>query len=722
MTDRPGSWRTILRARLTLHPSADGHGEEMTLLRESHAGFERKVEELSRELKRARDHQAAISEVLRVTSTARTDVQPVLDTVVERAAALCDAPLADLLFVEGDKLRVMSRYSRDTGTHPGSGVLVPIGRDHVNGRVVLERRTIHIEDIVPLLDTEYRGAREDQRQSGFRTALGVPLLREGNAIGTISLTRREARLFSEEQLALLQTFAEQAVIAIENVRLLSETKEALEHRTATAEILKVINRSSFDLQTVLDTLVQSAARLCDADHAWLFRRDRESYRWAASFGHATEHHERIKQYMLAQEIFPGRGTMVGRTALEGRAMHIADVTNDPEYKWNEAQRIGDYRTVLDVPLLREGVPIGVLGLTRSAVRPFTDKQIELATTFADQAVVAIENVRLFKELQARNRDLTEALEQQTATSEILRVISSSPTDAQPVFDLIARSAMTLCNARYCLVCRVEGDFLHLASDNGFSSEELLHYYRGVFPLPVDAGSTLGRAVMSRTAAQIPDIAEDPHYGHARHAQFVGVRSVLAVPMLRDGRPLGAIAVSRAEPGRYSDAQAELLRTFADQAVIAIENARLFEELQTRTLELTEALDRQTATSDALKTISRSAFDLRPVLQTLIEITARLCRASKGVIYEYDGKVLRPAAYCGFELEFEKVWQRIELGLDRASGAGRAALERRMVQIPDVLADPEYALTEGQRLGGWRSLLCVPLLREEQVARRDRRLA
>jgi GAF domain-containing protein len=440
--------------------------------------------------------------------------------------------------------------------------------------------------------------------------------------------------------------------------------------------------------------------------AGIIRPKGSEYYWVTSVNFPSA----FMDYVRTRPIMRDRGSVAGRALLEGRVVHIADVLSDPDFTFSEAQKRGGYRTVLAIPMLREGKPIGVIVLTRTAVRPFTDKQIEVLTTFADQAVIAIENVRLFDEVQARTRDLSESLEQQTATSEVLSVISSSVSDVQPVFDIIATSAARVCNARTCHVFRFDGQLIHLAATHGYEGGAI-EALKKAYPVPPGRVSAAARAILSGAIEQIPDISADPEYAHGDTAKVVNFRSIMAVPMLKSGHAVGAIAISRPQIGYFPERQIELLKTFADQAVIAIENARLLSELRERTNELFESLQRQTATSEVLKVISRSAFDLNMVLQTLVEAAAKLCEADQGTIArEQTGVFVRAASY-GFSPEFVELVKDLPVAPARGSATGRALLESRTVHIADVRADPDYTFSEAIEKGGFKTILAVPMLRE-----------
>jgi signal transduction histidine kinase len=709
--------RIEVRTGDELEGLADQFNRMAGQLRESYATLEHKVEDRTRELSEALEQQTATAEILRVISSSPTDIQPVLDAVAEKAAKLCGAEDAVVFRVEEDVIRVAAKWGPIPGIPLGGEEGIPIDRGSVTGRAIVDRRTVHVEDLAEAPESEYPRGRAYALRYGHRTTLSTPLLREGVPLGAIMIRRSEARPFSEKQVRLIETFAAQAVIAIENVRLFQalerrnlDLADALEQQTATGEILGVISSSPTDVQPVFDAIVRSTVGLCDALMSCLFRFDGERLHFVA---HHNFSPEGLAVYRRAYPLTPEQDRLLGRALLERRAINVADVL--AEYREPIGQRELGHRSVLAVPMLREGVAVGVIATSRGEPGLFPEKQVQLLETFAAQAVIAIENVRLFQELEARNRDLSEALEQQTATAEILRVISSSPTDLGPVFHTILAKACELCDAELGAVFRVSGELFEVAATHNARREFGDYLRRG----PIRVGRPVYRPEGPWRPVHVPDITataamDDPAWVDV--VRIEGIRTLLGVPLVRVGKMAGSIMIYRREVRPFTDKQIALVSTFATQAVIAIENARLFQELEARTRELARSVEQLQALGAVGQAVS-STLDLGTVLTTIVSRADLLAGADGGTIYEYDetAEVFHLRATQRVDADVVAVARAAPIPLGEGA-IGRAAATRQPVQIPDIREAGAYEgrLRDAMIGAGFRAILAVPLLREGRI--------
>ena len=610
------------------------------------ADLQEQVSALTRELAEAREQQTATSEVLRVISNSPSELQLVFEAMLANATRLCEASYGALWLCQGEGFRMAAIHGAlPTGYAElqRSGTVYFAGADAPAMRAVTTRQPVGIADLretqayiegdpLPVAAADV---------AGVRTMVAVPMFKENAPVGVIAIYRKEVRPFTDKQIDLVNNFASQAVIAIENTRLLNELRESLQQQTATADVLKVISRSTFELQAVLDTLVENAVHLCGADRGIILRRDGELYRPAASFGNSPEWIEIMKMNPIRED----RTSATGRAVLERRVVHIHDVLADAEYRWAEDHRAEEemHRTIVAIPMLREGAVNGVIVIRRIRVQPFTEKQIELLTTFAEQAVIAIENTRLLNELR-------ESLQQQTATTEVLRAISRSTFDLKAVFNTLVESATRLCQSDTAFIWQLEGNAFRMGAMNHLVDAEF-----GKFamenPLLLDRNTASGRAVLERRTIHIHDVLQDQEYRWSgNQGPKIGkFRTLLGVPLLREGTPLGAFALGRNQVRPYTDKQIELVENFAAQAVIAIENARLLNALRERTTEL-EDKSQQLADASQHKSqfLANMSHELRTPLNAIIGVSEMLREDA-----EVAGQDLEP--------------------LDRVLGAGRHLL-------------------------------------------------
>jgi signal transduction histidine kinase len=662
----------------------------------------------------------ALSEVLSVIAASPTDVQKVLDAIASAAGRFTTSDNAMVQQVSGDLLVPVGRYGQSAeALREGQARLhdTPISLGTMSGRTFLQRHTIHVPDVRAAVETEFPDSRLPHLRMGQRSQVTTPLLSEGQPIGVLAVQRQEQKAFTDQEIRLLETFADQAVIAIKNARLFQELEqrnaelqasnrqvaEALERQTVLAEVLRVIASAPANLRQVLDALVRSAARLCEADVATALQADADDIHILA----ATDP-------SLVGETYAVAGTLAERALRERRSVHIHGSREEQLAQFPQspaARGIGGTLAgaQVDTPLLRAGRPIGALGLARNAQRPFTDVQIALLETFADQAVIAIENARLFEELQARTADLSRALEQQTAMGEVLRVIASAPTDLKSVLTTITQTVMRLCQADGAGLQQRVGDRLAGQVHAGVMVPSFAA--SGITDVPIKSSTFSGRALVERRTIHIADAeAVGDDFADGRDlARRVGWRAAAFAPLRQGDTVIGVLAIHKLAPESLAEHQIELLETFADQAVIAIQNARLFEELRNRVEELM-----------ALGEVSQavgSSLDLQEVLTTIVAHAVELSGADGGVVYEYDEEddLLHVRATRSMEPELIAALQTTPLRVGEGA-VGRAAAAREAIQFEDILSGDAYQsrVREVMATAGHRALLALPIYREERL--------
>jgi GAF domain-containing protein len=659
---------------------------------------DRALEQLSEAL----EQQTATSEVLKVISSSPGELEPVFQAMLENATRICQAQFGLLNLYDGSAFRNVALVNPPP---PFAGRLGEIIHPHPESglaRVARTRQITHIDDLrvsQPYLDGD-KAVVDVADLGGARTVLLVPMLNEGKLIGVISIYRQEVRPFTDKQIDLVKNFAAQAVIAIENTRLLNELRESLQQQTATAEVLRVISSSPGNLEPVFNAMLANATRICEAKFGVLLRFDGEMFRFAAEVGTPPAFAEFVRQRGPFRPLVGSHLARVMQTKqVSQTADYAAEGIPSPPVK------LGGARSTVDVPMLKDDQLIGVFSIYRQEVRPFTDKQIELLRNFAAQAVIAIENARLLSELR-------ESLEQQTATSEVLKIIAGSPGELEPIFSEMLENATRICEAKFGTLFLYDGNTFRVAAGVGTPSE-LAEFERLRGPFRPELGSRLERIVGTKQVIHIvDDAAEDVPSPPTRLA---GARSIVAVPMLKNDVLIGAISIYRQEVRAFTEKQIALLVNFAAQAVIAIENARLLNELR-------ESLEQQTATAEVLRVISSTQGELKPVFEALLANAVRLCEAKFGLLLLYEGNWrFRVVAMSNAPPAFAELRQREPIfEVTPETALGRAVTTKEIVHIADYA---EEAIYKDQRhpaaialsdLGGARTFLVVPMLNDQAI--------
>ncbi|MFL5119699.1 MAG: GAF domain-containing protein, partial [Microvirga sp.] len=593
----------------------------------------KEVQARTAELTESLEQQTATSEVLQVIGSSLTDTQPAFDAIVKSGSKLFPNAAISIALPDGDQVKAVAFAESDPARAEAwrRRFPNPLTREYMHGAAILDCEIVDIEDVAEAPPEFAIGARNFMA-SGYRAVTIIPMIRNDAAIGALSVIRVAAGPLSEKERATLRTFASQAVIAIENMRLFEEVQkrtaelsESLEYQTATSEVLNVISRAPSQLQPVFEAIVETAGRLCEADYALVYRLQEGKYQVAASNNAEAE----LIRYAREHPLAPGRESVIGRTALEGRTVHIPDCLTDPEYKVLEYQKVGKYRTNLGIPLVRDGVTIGVIGLMRSVVKPFTSKQVELVETFADQAVIAIENVRLFDEVQARTGELSRSVSELQALGEVSHAVNST-LDLETVLSTIVAKAVQLSatEAGAIYVFSNLRQKFRLRATYGMSAELI----EAIGQQSIGLGeSYIGGATQRREPLQVPDLKDEPPTSMRDIVLHAGYRGLLVVPLLRPNRIVGALVVRRKEPGVFPQSTLDLLQTFAAQSVVAIQNARLFSEIEEKSREI------EIASRHKSQFLANMSHELRTPMNAVLGFTEMM---SDGLYGQLPDKALK----------------------------------------------------------------------------------